>query len=606
MRKYQAALLASAITLGLAGCDETEQRSETSDAVTLSSLEISCEEATTAENLTGDSISLTVVGSYISGNEFDTSSAEIVSYDSCSDKLYTVNAEDGTVDVIAIDSGSAPTKDGTIDLTSAATLAGIEIGNANSVSAKQGLVAVAIEADTKQDAGIIALYRSDTLELLNVYPAGALPDMVMLTEDAATILTANEGEPSDDYSNDPEGSVTIVDISAGLDDDNAVISQVSFSDYNSDGSMAGQAQAAGVRLSGPDGTSASQDLEPEYLTVANGKAYVALQENNALAIVDIDSASVDALVGLGTKSWNSASGNQLDPSNKDDAIGNFQSFEQLVGYYMPDTITSYSVDGTTYLVTANEGDGREYIYQTTQQACESAGHSWDGDEYLETDPEYTTEEGDCISYTDEGRGDDLNVDAGHPLVSDLQDETVLGRIKVVMDDDEIGADDNVYSFGARSFTIWNTDGTVVYDSGDEIAQQVYAADPDNFNSTNDNNDSADDRADDKGTEPEAVEVAIIDDQVLIFVGLERQGGIMVFDATDPENTEFEFYINNRDFSADVCTTVDEGDCDDDTYNPAALDLGPESIDYFAREGGHFIAVGNEVSGTTTVYQIEKN
>ena len=611
MKKFQVAMLAGAVALVLAGCDDDDD----DNGVTLESLDIACVTPVDADPVTGSDVSLSVVGTYVSGNEFDTASAEIVSYDSCSDKLYVVNAEDQTVDVLTLAAGtSAPSKaaeSDTIDLQAAAEMAGIAIGSANSVSAKQGLVAVAIEADTKQDPGLIALYRSDDLSLLNVYTAGALPDMVTLTDDASAIIAANEGEPSGDYSNDPEGSVTIVDISDGIDDEHATISQVSFVDFNSDGSRAGEAEAAGVRIPGPEGTTVAQDLEPEYLTVAGGKAYVALQENNALAVVDIASASVDALVGLGTKRWDAASGNQLDLSNKDDEVGAFESYEQLVGYYMPDTITSYTLDDTTYLVTANEGDGREYVYETTQELCDDAEHEWDGDEFQpggdDEDPvAYTTEMDDCISFTDEGRGDDLNVAEAHPLYPRITDGDDVGRIKVIMDDEDVAADEDVFTFGARSFTIWDTAGNVVFDSGDTIAQQVFAVEPDNFNSTNDSNDSADSRSDDKGSEPEAVEVAIIDDRVLVFVGLERQGGVMVFDATDAANTEFAFYINNRDFSADVCTTVDDGDCDDDTYNEAALDLAPESIDYFTREGAHFIAVGNEVSGTTTVYQIEFN
>tara|TARA_B100001245_G_scaffold173899_1_gene132280 strand:- start:17273 stop:19093 length:1821 start_codon:yes stop_codon:yes gene_type:complete len=548
-------------------------------------------------------LTLSLAGTYVSGNEFDTASAEIVSYDSCSDRLYVVNAEEKTIDVLALAEGtSVPSHAGTIDLSSAAASAGIAIGAANSVSAKKGLVAVAIEAGTRQDDGILALYRSDTLELIATYSAGALPDMVTLSEDARYILSANEGEPSGDYSNDPQGSVTIVDLKDGFTAADAVVSQVLFTDFNSGGSRADDVPA-GLRLAGPSGTSVAQDLEPEYLTLnADGStAWVSLQENNGMAIIDVANASVSSLVALGKKRWDENA--ELDPSDKDDVIF-FDSYEQLVGLYMPDTVASIEMGGETYILTANEGDGREYIYETTERACDDAGHTWDGDDNRGNEL-YDTEINDCISFTDEARGKDIVdlVDDAHPLKEALDDKALLGRIKVTNDVDSYAATDDIVTFGARSFSIWDASGTLVYDSGDEIANEVYRADAANFNSTNDENNSADNRSDDKGTEPEAIEVANIKGRFFAFVGLERQGGVMVFDITDPTAPVFQSYLNNRNFSEGVCTELDGDECDNDTYNEAVGDLGPESIDYFTRGGQHYIAVGNEVSGTTSIYSL---
>ncbi len=593
--------------------NNTDTGNETNNSPTLADLGIECETVTTATDTSvSGTLELSVVDTYVSGNEFDTASAEIVSYDKCSDKLYVVNAEDATVDVLSLaQTTSAPAKHGTIDLSAAATAAGIEIGAANSVSAKQGLVAVAIEADTKQDNGLIALYRSDTLALIGTYTAGALPDMVTLSEDARYILTANEGEPSGDYTNDPEGSVTIVDLQNGFGPDDAVVSQVSFADFNVGGSRADEVPAD-VRLPGPAGTTVAQDLEPEYLALnSDGTvAWVAMQENNAVAIIDVANATVEGMKGLGKKSWSPASENELDASNKDDGTGEFDSYEQLVGLYMPDTIVSVEIDGETYILTANEGDGREYIYETTQQACDAAGHEWDGDDFApggddEDADAYANEEDDCISWIDEARGGDIEelVADAHPLKAALDDNDQLKRIKVTTDQAEYAAADDIVTFGARSFSIWDAAGDLVYDSGDVIAKNVFAIDPDDFNSTNDENDSGDNRSDDKGTEPEAIEVAQIGDRFFAFVGLERQGGVMVFDITDPTEPEYQSYLNNRDFDAPVCTVVDGTECDNDTYSVDAGDLGPESIEYFTREGKHFIAVGNEVSGTTTMYSI---
>ncbi|MEZ8447520.1 choice-of-anchor I family protein [Vibrio splendidus] len=592
-------LLPIAVSTALVGCSQsTSPTTATPSQTSLDAFSLQCQsiEQPSASNAEVTGISL--VGRSIADAPFDTSAAEIVSYDSCTDKLYVVNAQAQKVDVLSMNSASEPTSSGSINLQSASAAAGIDIGAANSVSTHQGLVAVAIENADKQQNGIIALYRSDTLELITTYTAGALPDMVSFSKDGRYIASANEGEPNADYSIDPEGSVTLVDLTNGPLQ--ATVTQIDFKAFNQ-----GQPRHAEltdkVRISAPNATVA-QDLEPEYLTFAdNGKLYVALQENNALAAIDVVSAQVDAILGLGGKPWDKA---KLDASNKDKNIGNLQSYAMLEGLYMPDSITSYSVDGNTYIVTANEGDGREYGIKTTQEMCDEKGFEWDGDDYKGTE-NYKTEKDFCIAYVDEVRGKKLDVDANHPLAGTLKDNNQLARLKVIKPQGTLAADQKVQAFGSRSFSIWDESGELVFDSGDDFARIVLEQDPENFNSTNDNNQSGDDRSDDKGVEPEAIEVAEINGKHYAFIGLERQGGIMIYDVTQPKSASFISYLNNRDFTQPVCTKVDEdGDCDNDTYNSKAGDLGPESIKYFTRSGNHFIAVGNEVSGSTSVYRVE--
>ncbi|EJG1873748.1 hypothetical protein BS053_RS08315 [Vibrio parahaemolyticus] len=457
---------------------------------------------------------LTFVGSSIADAPFDTSAAEIVNYDACTDKLYVVNAQAKRVDVLSLNESSAPSQTDFIDLTDAGTSAGIEIGAANSVAVFNGLVAVAIENNNKQEDGLIALYRSDDLSLITTFKTGALPDMVGFSKDGRYIATANEGEPNSDYSIDPEGSVTLVD--------------------------------------------------------------------------------------LGEKSW---SNSKLDASNKDKIIGNLKSYPQLVGLYMPDTLDSYSVNGKTYIVSANEGDGREYGFKTTQAECDQAGFMWDEDDYQGT-PDYTNVKGTCLSHIDEVRGKKLKVTTDHPLAEALKDNKQLARLKVIKPNHTLNTEENVQAFGARSFSIWNESGELVFDSGDDFATVALLNEGKYFNSTNDSNSSGDDRSDDKGIEPEAIEVAKINGRYYAFIGLERQGGIMVYDITEPKQAQFLHYVNHRDYTQPVCTLVEDGECANDTYNPKAGDLAPESINYFARNGQHFIAVGNEVSGTTSVFRIE--
>ncbi|MFV8463584.1 choice-of-anchor I family protein [Vibrio campbellii] len=592
-------LLPIAVSSALAGCSQsTSSTASTLSQTSLDALSLQCQSGQQPIASDAEVTGLTLVGSSIADAPFATSAAEIVSYDSCTDKLYVVNAQAKKVDVLSMNADSSPNSEGSIDLQSAALASGINIGAANSVSTHQGLVAVAIENADKQQNGIIALYRSDTLELITTYTTGALPDMVSFSKDGRYIASANEGEPNSDYTIDPEGSVTLVDLANGPMQ--AKVTQIDFKAFNQ-GQPRHKELTGKVRISAPNATVA-QDLEPEYLTFAdNGKLYVALQENNALAAIDVATAEVDAILGLGGKPWDSA---QLDASNKDKNIGNLQSYAMLEGLYMPDSITSYSVDGNTYIVTANEGDGREYGIKTTQKVCDDKGFEWDGNDYQGTE-NYTTEKDFCIAYVDEVRGKKLDVDANHPLAGALKDNKQLARLKVIKPQGTLAADQKVQAFGSRSFSIWNDSGELVFDSGDDFARIVLEQDPANFNSTNDNNESGDDRSDDKGVEPEAIEVAEINGKHYAFIGLERQGGIMVYDVTQPKNASFISYLNNRDFTQPVCTKIDEdGDCDNDTYNSKAGDLGPESIKHFTRSGNHFIAVGNEVSGSTSVYRVE--
>lgn len=561
------------------------------------------------------SLSFSLVGSHESGSEFATSSAEIVSYDKTTDRLYVVNAQMQSIDVLEFNDQGQPVKQGVIDLTSAEAKAGMTFGATNSVVAKNGLVAIAVENSNKQGSGVIALYNSQDLSFVNVYAAGALPDMVTMTENGLTIVAANEGEPSGDYSNDPEGSVTVIDISAGTADNQAIVTQITFEAFNADGQRHNELND--VRLPAPHGASVAQDLEPEYIAItSDNKAVVSLQENNAFATINLSNNTIESIKGLGTKSWASVAdggqGYELDLTNKD-SVFTTSSYPQLVGYYMPDSIAAFTIDGSDYVISANEGDGREYIYETTQQACETASHEWDGDDYSvggddENTDDYQNETDDCISYTDEGRGKDLNVHADHPLMNAsvygdgiITNKNAIGGIKVLMDNETIDAGQDVATFGARSFSIWNASGEQVFDSGSQLSDIANTSS--HFNTSNDAQEN-DNRSDDKGVEPEAVEVAVINGATIGFIGLERHGGVAAYDLSVPTAPVFLDYINNRDFTADVCTQVDEdGECDNGVYNSAAGDLGPESIEYFTRDGKHFIAVGNEVSGTTTIFDL---
>ncbi|GGC63249.1 choice-of-anchor I family protein [Marinobacter halophilus] len=513
-------------------------------------------------------IELNVLGTYASGI-FDQSAAEIVAHDPANQRLFVINAKDASVDVLDIQDPTQPVKMATIDATK-------EGATANGVAVYGNLVAVAIEAEVKQDNGKVVFYNTGDLGKVGEVEVGALPDMVTFTRDGRKVLVANEGEPSDDYTVDPEGSVSIIDLSAGVA--GATVTTADFRAFNG---QEDELRAAGVRIFGP-GASAAQDFEPEYIAVSidNTKAWVALQENNAVAVLDIEAGVIARILPLGFKD-HSILGNELDASNRDlneidnDGRINIRNWP-VKGMYQPDAITSYGFNGKTYYITANEGDARDYG-----------------------------------GFSEEFRVKDLKLAPG-AFPEGIGNDENLGRLKVTSTlgvsngcdpsnpatNVEVDCEySELYSYGARSFSIWSEDGALLFDSGSEFERITARMIPANFNGNNDEN-SFDNRSDDKGPEPEGVVTGEINGQTFAFIGLERVGGIMVYNVTNPQNAVFVQYLNNRNFSA----TQDELEAG------MAGDLGPEGLAFIAAEdspnGEPMLAVGNEVSGTTTLYGID--
>ena len=554
-------------------------------------------------------ISLKLVGSTPAiADNFDESAAEIVAYHPDSKTAYLVNSNSKAVDVVDLSDVTAPTITSTLDVagdveTAVDALSEGDLGAVNSVDVSGDYLAVAIEADTKQDTGYIAFYNVDGT-FVSAVAAGALPDKVGFSPDGKYAVVANEGEPNDDYSVDPAGTITVIDVSGGFDI--ATAATADFTDFNAGGS---KDLTGPVRISAK-AESVAQDLEPEFIAFSadSTTAFATLQENNAVAIIDLASAEVTTVLGIGFKDYG-LPGNEIDASNKDDGV-NLNSWS-IFGTYMPDGFDAYDVNGVTYLVTANEGDGREYVSDATDEAdCTTQGG-------------FLFDEGDCFHYLDEIRVKDLDAsqfteDLVAKLGADFQDQDKLGRLKVITD---LGLEDasacttlattgqpiafpeetpvagcvyeNLYSFGSRSFTTWDTStGRAVFDSGSEIeritAQQLGGA----FNASNDSNDG-DDRSDDKGPEAEAVEIASIKSNTFAYIALERVGGVMVYNITNPQNAQFVQYINPRDF------TVADGVVED---NMAGL-LGPEDLKFITQDDDMYLLVSNEVSGTLSVYSV---
>ncbi|MRI33244.1 alkaline phosphatase [Endozoicomonas sp. OPT23] len=525
--------------------------------------------------------SMTLVGRYSAGQAFeeDVSRAEIVDFHKTSKSILVINAEDNTVDIL---NASGLTEEVLINPKSSSNLlrrsqlnVGADVqtitaGGVNSVAVSGGLMAVAVENNVKTDPGVIAFYTlSETGEasFLKEVAAGALPDNVVFSPDGKYAIAANEGEPTKDYTIDPEGSVTIIPVVEGVPANSGI--QVSFAEFNK-GEGRNNELSSDVRISHPE-ASVAQDLEPEYVTVSEDSktAFVSMQENNAIASIDLDTQYVKAIWGLGAKD-HGLDGNGFDASNKDD-VTNIVPHANVFGLYMPDTIAAVSINGTDYILTANEGDSREY-------------------------------EGGDAKYVDEERVEKLTLDANvFSNPDELQQDEALGRLKVLTtqgDTDNNGEFEQLYSFGARSFSIFNgQSGELVFDSGDDFEQITALTLGENFNSNNDENSSGDSRSDDKGPEPEALAVGQVNDKTYAFIGLERTGGIMMYDITDPTEPDFVEYTINRDFSVDL-----ENDLQ------SAGDLAPEGMKFVAAadspSGNALLIVGNEVSGSTTVYQIK--
>lgn len=492
------------------------------------------------------SIQLRFLGRY-SSNTYDAGGTEITAYDASTKRLFSVNASTGNVDIINLSNPSTPS------LISSFSLAGYGSA-ANSVAAKNGIIAIAVEAVVKQDSGKVVFIDANG-NFLNQVTVGALPDMLTFTPDGNYVLVANEGEPNATYTNDPEGSVAVINISGGVNS-----ASVAFARFNT---FTPAAIDSTIRIFGP-GSSIAQDIEPEYITVsANSQtAWVTCQENNAWAIIDIPSATVTTLKSMGFKDHN-LPGNGLDASDQNSGIVNIANWP-IKGMYMPDAVASFVAGGQTYLVSANEGDVREYTALNEALRVGSSSYKLDTVVF----PNYAT----------------------------LKNNNNLGRLNVTTKSGDYNGDgffEEIFAFGSRSFSIWDANGNLVWDSGDQLEQITNSIQGANFNCSNTNN-TKKNRSDDKGPEPEAATVATIGDSIYAFIGLERIGGIMVYNITTPGAPYFVQYINTRNFAQ--TPALNQGG-----------DLGPEGLLFIPKSespNGHdLLVVANEISGTISILEI---
>lgn len=481
-------------------------------------------------------LTLTKIGAYET-NIFDGGAAEIVAHNPISQLLYVINADTPSIDALDMSDPSNISLSFSIPITPYGAAA-------NSVDFYDGVLVAAVQAVTVTNPGQ-AVFFDAAGNYITAVTTGALPDMVTFSHDGQFALTADEGEPSGGI--DPEGSVTMIDLSNGVA--NATAVSIGFTHFTT------ATIDPAVRLF--PGKTVAEDLEPEYITLSSddSTAWITLQEANAVAVFDTQAMTITAVLPLGTID-HSQPGFGLDASDRDNSI-NIANWP-VYGMFMPDAIASYEMNGTTYLVTANEGDDRG----------------------------------------EDERIKNLTLDtAVFPDAATLQLDENIGRLGVSSidgDTDNDGEYEALYAYGTRSFTIWNGQtGALVYDSGQMLEEITAVAHPDYFNASNDSNDF-DNRSDNKGPEPEGVAIGEINGRVYAFIGLERIGGIAVFDVTNPTAPEFTQYINTRDFSAEPGAGT-------------GGDLGPEGLTFIpatdSPTGHPLLAVAYEISGSTVLYQI---
>ena len=501
------------------------------------------------------SITLKQIGRYSAGASTvaDEPRAEISAYDPASKRLFSINLNLRQLDVIDLSAPESPVLAQTVPLG----------GKPNSVAVRRGIVAVALEGAQKTDPGSVKFFDASGA-FLNLLSVGALPDMLVFSPNGRWLLVANEGEPNS-YNQadsvDPDGSVSVIDMRG----DATSLTQLDVRTAGFSASIP-QENPSSIRVFGPNAT-ITKDLEPEYITVSHDSktAWVTLQENNAIAMLDIPSATFTKIVGLGFKDHLLIE-NKLDASDRDvpgssnSGIINIRNWPVL-GMYQPDSIASYRVKGKTYLVMANEGDARDYT-----------------------------------GFSEEARVGALTLDGaafaaqGFPDVTTgpdgLRNNDNLGRLTVTNTLGNTDGDtefEKLYVFGARSFSIRKADAELLYDSGDDLEQRTATLVPTTFNS-NGAVDTFDTRSDNKGPEPEGLAIGKVSDRTYAFIGLERTGGVMVYDISKPTAPTFVTYVNTT-----------------------PTDLSPEGLIFIKKShspnGRPLLVVSHEVSNTVTIFEV---
>lgn len=456
------------------------------------------------------------LGSYsVGASNPDGGVAEIVKYNSDNQKMYIVSGQEQQIDIVDL----SGLKDGDTSFSNAVSLKldamaaehGFDCGDITSVdvNTQRDLIAVAVQAAAYNQAGAVVLLDYDG-NYQTHFSTGVQPDMVCFTPDGNAVLTADEGEPRNGYEagEDPAGSITMVDLSQGID--NATAQTVGFEKFDA---QRDNLVNEGVLLK--TGLMPSQDFEPEYIAVsADSKtAYVSLQEANSIAVFDLTEQEFISVKSLGLKDHSQA-GNEIDALRNDQV--ELKTMENLYGVYMPDGIACVNIGGVDYILTANEGDASEW------------------EEYANIK--------------------EVSLDP------DAKDTEVLDAGKIDGLDDQDGTVN--FMLGGRSFSILRaSDLTTVYESGSDFENITAQSWNKAFFNTSNDEVGMDKRSAKKGPEPEDIKTLQVGETTYAFIGLERISGVMMYDISDPANATYVDYISTRDYSEDIKGDVSvEGLC----------------------------------------------
>ena len=501
--------------------------------------------------------------------------AEIPTYHPASKRLFATNGARNTVDVYDLSNPEKPVRINRVDLKNFGS-------DVTSVAAGRDVVVAAVHKAETFSAngvpslpnGVLVVMDLDGKVISSPDLKGVLPDAVTFTPSGTQALVAIEGQPvcakddpattineSTDYLKavDPLGGVSIVDLS---DPRNPDVSFVGFKGFT-----VSELRAKGLALSSVV-NDASKDLEPEYIVALDEmKAYVTIQEANGIGVLDLQSqAWIDVRRAFESK----LVGTPIDTSDRDSGRGP-RSYVNVVGASQPDAIAGFKIGSGHYLVTANEGDAREYS---------------------------------CLN--DDLRASSLKVDSRR-----FQDwktwsaNSELGRSKVnpnAGDRDGDGDIDTIHLRGARSMTIYRN-GAVLWDSGKLLEEiQTSAFGVQNINgshllSTDKStvNYLPQDRSDDKGSEPEGIAVGIVGDARVAVLGLERMSALVVFDISNLRAPSLIKWIQMMPVTS---TPVSQ-----------ATAWSPEGVVFVPAEkspnGKALFITSFELSGSLTIHQIEQ-
>jgi DNA-binding beta-propeller fold protein YncE len=413
------------------------------------------------------------------------------------------------------------------------------------------------------------LFFTTTGEYKGTANVGNLPDMVTFSPTENIVVSANEGEPADDYSSDPLGSISIIELNNESEQIVQDVKTLTFENISIPNNL---------RIK--PGAKPAQDIEPEYVAISEdgAKAWVTLQENNGIAIVDLKTKSIEEVKSLGVKDFDRIDIDTKDGANVAVAPNN------VYGLYQPDTIVSIQIKGKDYIITANEGDDREY--EAWEDYAKASSLQKNGAQF------------------------------SAQLKRDILDVKGKKKLRILKD---LGMDSNstykkLYLAGTRSFSIWDAEGNQVFDSGSTFESTLAKKHADNFNTRVDDTKKPEDiaeldteqipyemigntayfwegvdaRSHKKGCEPEALALARIGSKIFAYIGLEKQGGFFIYDITNPHTATMVDYVNDINYNK---LPTNSGD------------LAPEGMITFIQDGKHYLAIANELSSTISLYKL---